>query len=147
MHTVVYLKIVTHTQPFYVSLDFVWDNPGEPVPESTFCDLLDFLVQNEDNTGRHTNSPDARLIGAPTFAIPTIFTPDALPCTTLPWLGTCTKYAGLHMQWLEEMCEVEGARPSGRPKKTWREIVKKDCQACKLNKDRKMWRKQVRDDS
>jgi len=26
----------THTQPFYGSLDFVWDNPGEPVPEETF---------------------------------------------------------------------------------------------------------------
>jgi len=24
------------TQPFYGSLDFVWDNPGEPVPEETF---------------------------------------------------------------------------------------------------------------
>jgi len=23
----------THTQPFYGSVDFVWDNPGEPVPE------------------------------------------------------------------------------------------------------------------
>ena len=28
--------------------------------------------------------------------------------------------------------EVEGARPRGRPKKTWREIVGKDCQAHKL---------------
>ena len=28
--------------------------------------------------------------------------------------------------------EVEGSRPRGRPKRTWREIVKKDCQACKL---------------
>ena len=26
----------THTQPFYGSLDFVWDNPGEPVSEETF---------------------------------------------------------------------------------------------------------------
>jgi len=26
----------TNTQPFYGSLDFVWDNPGEPVPEETF---------------------------------------------------------------------------------------------------------------
>jgi len=26
----------THTQPFYGSVDFVWDNPGEPVPEETF---------------------------------------------------------------------------------------------------------------
>ena len=30
--------------------------------------------------------------------------------------------------------EVEGARPRGRPKKTWREIVEKDCQAHKLNR-------------
>jgi len=45
-------------QPFYGSLDFVQDNPGEPVPEGTFCDLLDFLVQNEDNTGRRTKNLD-----------------------------------------------------------------------------------------
>jgi len=35
---------------------------------------------------------------------PPIFTPDALPVTTLPnlsWLGTGTKYAGLHTQWLD----------------------------------------------
>ena len=28
---------------------------------------------------------------------------------------------------------VEGARPRGRPKKTWTEIVPKDCQSRKLN--------------
>jgi len=27
---------ITHTQPFYGSMDFVRDNPGEPVPEETF---------------------------------------------------------------------------------------------------------------
>jgi len=48
----------THMQTFYTSLDFVRDNPGELVPEGTFRQLLDFLVQNEDNTGRHTNNPD-----------------------------------------------------------------------------------------
>jgi len=46
--------------------------------------------------------------------------------------------------------EIEGARPRGRPKKTWREIVEKDCQACKLNRegamDRNRWRKQIKDD-
>ena len=46
--------------------------------------------------------------------------------------------------------EVEGARPRGTPKKTWREIVEKDCQACKLNneddRDRIRWRKQISDD-
>jgi len=30
----------THTQPFYISLDFVRDNPGEPVPEETFTHSL-----------------------------------------------------------------------------------------------------------
>jgi len=29
----------THTQPFYGSMDFVRDNPGEPVPEETFTHL------------------------------------------------------------------------------------------------------------
>ena len=46
--------------------------------------------------------------------------------------------------------EEEGVRPRGRPKKTWREIVEKDCQACKLNRkdarDRNRWMKQIRDD-
>jgi len=28
--------LITHTQPFYGSVDFVRDNPGEPVPEETF---------------------------------------------------------------------------------------------------------------
>ena len=31
--------------------------------------------------------------------------------------------------------EVERARPRGRPKKTWRDIVEKDCQVRKLNKE------------
>jgi len=31
--------------------------------------------------------------------------------------------------------EVEGPWPRGRPKRTWREVVKKDCQARKLNKE------------
>ena len=43
--------------------------------------------------------------------------------------------------------ELEGARPRGRPKKTWREIVEKDCKACGLNRkdamDRSRWRKQI----
>jgi len=43
--------------------------------------------------------------------------------------------------------EVEGARPRGRPKKTWREIVEKDCKVCGLNRedamDHSRWRKQI----
>jgi len=83
------VKSRTHTQPFYSSLDFVRDNPGELVPEGTFRHILDFLLQNEDNTGRHTptiqmDCHPSRLIGAPISAIPIIFTPDALLGTTLP---------------------------------------------------------------
>ena len=31
--------------------------------------------------------------------------------------------------------EVEGPRLRGRPKRTWREVVREDCQAHKMNKD------------
>ena len=31
--------------------------------------------------------------------------------------------------------EVESPRPRGRPKRTGREVVEKDCQACKLNQE------------
>jgi len=54
------------------------------------------------------------------------------------WVKKCMEY------------EVEGARPRGRPKKTWRDIVEKDCQVHKLNRedamDRIRWTKQIRDD-
>ena len=39
------------------------------------------------------------------------------------WVKKCLEY------------EVEGARPRGRPKKTWRDIVEKDCQARKFRED------------
>ena len=48
------------------------------------------------------------------------------------WVKKCMEY------------EVEGSRPRGRPK-TWKEVVREDCQARKLNKedamDRCKWRK------
>jgi len=53
------------------------------------------------------------------------------------WVQKCMEY------------EVEGARPRGRPKKTW-EIVEKDCHVHKLNREDTMdhirWMKQIRDD-
>jgi len=43
--------------------------------------------------------------------------------------------------------KVEGTRPRGRPKKTWREIVEKYCRARGLNTEdamcRSRWRKQI----
>jgi len=45
--------------------------------------------------------------------------------------------------------EVEGPRPRGRPKRTWREVVREACQARKLNKedamDRCKWRKMMKE--
>ena len=42
---------------------------------------------------------------------------------------------------------MKGARPRGRPKKSWREIVEKHCQVRGLNRenamDRSRWRKQI----
>jgi len=45
--------------------------------------------------------------------------------------------------------EVEGSRPRGRPKRTWKEVAREDCQARKLNKDgdvdRYKWRKVIKE--
>jgi len=45
--------------------------------------------------------------------------------------------------------EVEGLRPRGSPKRTWKEVVREDCQARKLNKedavDRCKWRKVIKE--
>ena len=44
--------------------------------------------------------------------------------------------------------EVEGSIPRGRPKRTWREVVQKDCQARNLNRedamDRGRWKKLIK---
>jgi len=52
-----------------------------------------------------------------------------------PLLGLFCHFCGL-FDWVKKCMEyeVEGARSRGRPKKTWREIVEKDCQAHGLNR-------------
>ena len=51
------------------------------------------------------------------------------------WVKKCMEYEG------------EGSRPRGRPKRTWKEVVREDCQARKLNEevamDRCKWRKVI----
>ena len=53
------------------------------------------------------------------------------------WVKKCMQY------------EVEGPRPRVRPKRTWREVVREDCQARNMNKvdaiDRCKWRKMIKD--
>jgi len=52
------------------------------------------------------------------------------------WVKKCMEY------------EVEGCRPRGRPKRTWKVVVQKDCQARNLNKedatDRSRWKKLIK---
>jgi len=52
------------------------------------------------------------------------------------WVKKCMEY------------EVEGCRSRGRPKRTWREVVQKDCQACRLNRedamDHSRWKKLIK---
>jgi len=52
------------------------------------------------------------------------------------WVKKCIEY------------EVESPRPRGRPKRTWREVVPKDCQAHKLNRydamNRSRWKKLIK---
>ena len=51
------------------------------------------------------------------------------------WVKKCTEY------------EVEGSRPRGRLKRTWKEVVQKDCQACNFKRedamDRGRWKKLI----
>ena len=53
------------------------------------------------------------------------------------WVKKCMEY------------DVEGSRPRGRPKRTWKEVVREDCQARKLNKEdavyRCKWRKVIKE--
>ena len=52
------------------------------------------------------------------------------------WVKKCMDY------------EVESSRPRGRPKRKWREVVQKDCQARSLNRedamDRSRWEKLIK---
>ena len=51
------------------------------------------------------------------------------------WVKKCMEY------------EVEGSKPRGRPKRTWKEVVREDCQARKLNKEDAVdkWRKVIKE--
>ena len=53
------------------------------------------------------------------------------------WAKKCMEY------------EVEDSRPRGRPKRTWKEVVRDDCQARKLNEedavDHCKWRKVIKE--
>jgi len=77
----------------------VRDNLCEPVPEGTFSHLLDFVVQNEDAPTIQMDCHPIQTNWCPHFyhhhhfytGCPSWHNPP-----NLSWLGTGTKYAGLH---------------------------------------------------
>jgi len=58
-----------------------------------------------------------------------------LQLNTLRWYGHMLRKEDNDCVKKYMECEVEGARPRGRPKRTWREVVQKDCQAHKLKRE------------
>jgi len=58
--------------------------------------------------------------------------------------------AAKRRHWVKKCMEyyVEGSRRRGRPKRTWREVVQKDCQARSLKSedamDRSRWKKLIK---
>jgi len=69
----------------------------------------------------------------------------------LHWYGHVTRKDDGDDDWVKKCIEyeVQGPRPRGRPKRTWREVVREDCQARKMNKedamDRCKLRKMIKD--
>lgn len=59
--------------------------------------------------------------------------------TRLRWYGQVMQKED--SDWVNKcMDEVEGSRPRGRRKRTWKEVVQKDCQAHKVNMEDAMHR-------
>ena len=60
--------------------------------------------------------------------------------TRLQWYGHVLRKED--NEWVKKCMEyeVEGSRPRGRPKRTWREVVQKDCKARNLNRKDAMYR-------
>ena len=52
----------THTQPFYRSVEFVRDNPGEPVPEETFTHLNGLVLEWKVDAHTCEPKPNLRLL-------------------------------------------------------------------------------------
>ena len=60
-------------------------------------------------------------------------------CSSVQWYGHVMRKRDDDLVKKCMEYEVESPRPRGRPDRTWKEVVEKDCQARKLNKvDRKL---------
>jgi len=101
-HACMHARTNTHTTVLRL---FFQDHPGEPVPEEIF--FWTFMVQGkitEADTIHLAERHPIRTNQRPTSIIPSFlhrmpFLLYAGCSSTLSWLGTGTKYAGLHTQW------------------------------------------------
>jgi len=68
----------------------------------------------------------------------------------LQWHGHVLRKEDTDCDWVKKCMEyeVEGSRTRGRPKRTWRKVVQKDCQARNLNREDAMdhgrWKKLIK---
>jgi len=93
-------------QPSHTHTTVLWpffrDYPSELVPEESSSGLY---VAREDYRGRDTDNPagchSIRTNQRPTSIIPHFYArcPSCRNPTNLSWLGTGTKYAGMHSKW------------------------------------------------
>jgi len=89
----------THTQLFYNTFS------GSSRVSRRQILFWTFIVQGKITEGRHTDHPDGRhpskIIGVPPPSFPHFYAGYHSYCNppTLSWLGTGTKYAGLHTSW------------------------------------------------
>jgi len=100
-YTPMILHMHTHTHPFYG--DFSGTTQLSRCQKKASSGLYG---AREDNRGRHTNNPAGRhsiwTNQRPTFLIPHFYVgcPSCHNPPNLSCLGTGTRYAGLHTQWL-----------------------------------------------
>jgi len=153
---------------FTALLEYVRDHPSEQVP-GTFCILCLLWVPAPQprrhclvavvSAGRRLPADDWWQCRGALQLHKLPWWPREVRAAVAGWRGRRCK-TGCDGMGIGHVLRKEGMirwrnvwsmkRPRGRPKKTWRETVVKDCQACKLNRedamDRTRWRKQIRDD-
>ena len=120
-----------------------------PVPAWAQTLVLDYLATALCVAGnqlhRHWTADDTEQDNPPAQVIRQLAVVDTADFGT-QFYSRCS--LSLTNDWVKKCMEYEvDGRPRGRPKKTWREIVEKDCRARGLNMedamDRSRWRKQI----
>jgi len=89
---------------------FFQDQPGKLVPELTFT--VQGKITDADTPTIWLGTTPSTLISDPPPSSPHFYIgcPSCYNPPNLSWLGTGTKYAGLHTQWRDYLSHTEGRR-------------------------------------